>query len=290
MRLTELLKTDKLTISCELFPPKQGAQLENYKKIVADLAEVRPAYISVTYGATGGTSDYTVELANEVRNINHIPALAHLTCASSTREKVADVIAELKAHQIENVLALRGDIPENADFPLPNQYKHACELIADIKAQGDFCIGGACYPEGHPEADTIFEDLDHLKEKVDAGCEFLTTQMFFDNNILYNFMYKALKKGIDVPIVAGIMPVTNKAQIKRIVSLSGNMVPPRFLAIVDRFGDDPAAMKQAGIAYATEQIIDLVANGVNHVHIYTMNKPDVAGEIFNNLSAIYVRE
>lgn len=290
MRLTELLKTDKLTISCELFPPKQGAQLENYKKIVADLAEVRPAYISVTYGATGGTSDYTVELANEVRNINHIPALAHLTCASSTREKVADVIAELKAHQIENVLALRGDIPENADFPLPNQYKHACELIADIKAQGDFCIGGACYPEGHPEADTIFEDLDHLKEKVDAGCEFLTTQMFFDNNILYNFMYKALKKGIDVPIVAGIMPVTNKAQIKRIVSLSGHMVPPRFLAIVDRFGDDPAAMKQAGIAYATEQIIDLVANGVNHVHIYTMNKPDVAGEIFNNLSAIYVRE
>lgn len=290
MRLTELLKTDEVTISCELFPPKQGAQLENYKKIVADMAALKPAYMSVTYGATGGTSDYTVELANEVCNVNHIPALAHLTCASSTKEKVASVIAELKAHKIENILALRGDIPEHADFPLPNQYRHASELIADIKAQGDFCIGGACYPEGHPEADTIYEDLEHLKEKVDAGCEFLTTQMFFDNNILYNFMYKILKKGIDVPVVAGIMPVTNKAQIKRIVSLSGNMVPPRFLAIVDRFGDNPAAMRQAGIAYATEQIIDLIANGVNHVHIYTMNKPDVAGEILDNLSEIYVRQ
>ena len=289
MRLTELLNKDDVTISCELFPPKQGAQLENYKKVVKDMAELKPAYMSVTYGATGGTSDYTVELAKEV-NQNGIPALAHLTCASSTKEKVASVIEELKANQIENILALRGDIPANADFPLPNQYKHASELIAEIKEQGDFCIGGACYPGGHPEASTIFEDLDHLKEKVDAGCEFLTTQMFFDNNILYNFLYKALKKGIDVPVVAGIMPVTNANQIKRIVSLSGNMVPPRFLAIVDRFGDNPEAMRQAGIAYATEQIIDLIANGVNHVHIYTMNKPDVAGEILQNLSHIYVRK
>lgn len=290
MRLTELLKSDEVTISCELFPPKQGAQLENYKKIVKDMAAVKPAYMSVTYGATGGTSDYTVELADEVCNVNHIPALAHLTCASSTKEKVASVIEELKEHKIENILALRGDIPQDADFPLPNQYKHASELIADIKAQGDFCIGGACYPEGHPEADTIYEDLDHLKEKVEAGCEFLTTQMFFDNNILYNFMYKALKRGIDVPVVAGIMPVTNASQIKRIVSLSGNMVPPRFLAIVDRFRENPEAMKQAGIAYATEQIIDLIANGVNHVHIYTMNKPDIAGAILENLSEIYVRK
>ena len=288
MRLTELLKSDEVTISCELFPPKQGAQLENYKQIVKEMAGLKPAYMSITYGATGGTSDYTVELANEVCNVNHIPALAHLTCASSTREKVASVIEELKEHKIENILALRGDIPQNADFPLPNQYKHASELIADIKAQGDFCIGGACYPEGHPEAETIYKDLDHLKEKVDAGCEFLTTQMFFDNNILYNFMYKALKRGIDVPVVAGIMPVTNANQVKRIVSLSGNMVPPRFLAIVDRFGENPEAMKQAGIAYATEQIIDLIANGVNHIHIYTMNKPDIAGAILENLSEIYV--
>lgn len=289
MRLTELLNSDKVTISCELFPPKQGVQLANYKKIVADMAALKPAYMSVTYGATGGTSDYTVELANEVRNVNHIPALAHLTCASSTKEKVASVIEELKVNHIENILALRGDIPEHADFPLPNQYKHASELIADIKAQGDFCIGGACYPEGHPEAETMFDDLAHLKEKVEAGCEFLTTQMFFDNNILYNFLYKALKCGIDVPVVAGIMPITNKAQVKRSIALSGSMVPKRFLAIVDRFGDNPDAMKQAGIAYATDQIIDLIANGVNHVHIYTMNKPDVAGAILENLSDIYVR-
>ena len=206
MRLTELLKTDQVTISCELFHPKQvWAQLANYKNIVADMAALKPAYMSVTYGATGGTSDYTVELASEVEK-HQIPALAHLTCASSTKEKVASVIEELKEKQISNILALRGDIPQNADFPLPNQYRHASELIADIKAQGDFCIGGACYPEGHPEADTIFEDLDHLKEKVDAGCEFLTTQMFFDNHILYNFLYKALPRGIDVPVVAGIMP------------------------------------------------------------------------------------
>ncbi|MCI5917771.1 MAG: methylenetetrahydrofolate reductase [NAD(P)H] [Roseburia sp.] len=290
MRLTELLQKEEVTISCELFPPKLGTQLENYKNIVKQMAELKPAYMSVTYGATGGTSDYTVELANEVLNVNHIPALAHLTCASSTKEKVASVIEELKEKKIENILALRGDIPQNADFPLPNQYKHASELIADIKAQGDFCIGGACYPEGHPEADTIYDDLAHLKEKVDAGCEFLTTQMFFDNNILYNFMYKALKMGIDVPVVAGIMPVTNANQVKRIMSLSGNMVPPRFLAIVDRFGADPDAMKQAGIAYATEQIIDLIANGVNHVHIYTMNKPDIAGAILDNLSYIYKRD
>ena len=197
---------------------------------------------------------------------------------------------ENKEKQIENVLALRGDIPQNADFPLPNQYKHASELIYDIKSQGDFCIGGACYPEGHPESQTLEEDLIHLKEKVDAGCEFLTTQMFFDNNILYNFMYKALKHGIDVPVVAGIMPITNANQVKRSIALSGSLVPRRFLAIVDRFGSDPAAMKQAGIAYATDQIIDLIANGVNHVHIYTMNKPDVAGAILENLSDIYVRD
>ena len=284
MRLIELLQKEEVTISCELFPPKLGTQLENYKNIVKQMAELKPAYMSVTYGATGGTSDYTVELADEVLNVNHIPALAHLTCASSTKEKVASVIEELKEKKIENILALRGDIPQNVDFPLPNQYKHASELIADIKAQGDFCIGGACYPEGHPEADTIYDDLAHLKEKVDAGCEFLTTQMFFDNNILYNFMYKALKMGIDVPVVAGIMPVTNANQVKRIMSLSGNMVPPRFLAIVDRFGADPDAMKQAGIAYATEQIIDLIANGVNHVHIYTMNKPYVARTVLKGIN------
>ena len=227
-----------------------------------------------------------MEIADTINSFG-VPAIAHLTCVSSTREKVQTVIGELKDRGIENILALRGDIPENADFPLPNQYHHAIELIREIKEEGDFCIGGACYPEGHPEAANMDEDLNYLKEKVDAGCDFLTTQMFFDNNIYYRFLYKALAKGIDVPVTAGIMPVTNVSQVKRAISLTGNLVPAKFLSIVDRFGDDPAAMKQAGIAYATEQIIDLIANGASHIHIYSMNKPDVAAAIMHNLSHIY---
>ena len=289
MKVSELLKSDQVTISVELFPPKKGSQLENYKAIVGQMAELKPSYISCTYGATGGTSDYTVEIADTI-NSHGIPAIAHLTCASSTKEKVQSVIKELKERNIENILALRGDIPEDADFPLPDQYHHAIELIGEIKEIGDFCIGGACYPEGHPEAATMEEDLQHLKEKVDAGCDYLTTQMFFDNNVYYRFLYKALAKGINVPVVPGIMPVTNAAQVKRTISLTGNLVPAKFLSIVDRFGNDPEAMKQAGIAYATEQIIDLIANGVNHIHIYSMNKPDVAGAIMDNLSKIYVRK
>ena len=289
MKVSELLKTNQVTISVELFPPKKGSQLENYKAIVGQMAELKPSYISCTYGATGGTSDYTVEIADTINSYG-IPAIAHLTCASSTKDKVQSVIKELKERNIENILALRGDIPENADFPLPDQYHHAIELIGEIKEIGDFCIGGACYPEGHPEADTMEEDLQHLKEKVDAGCDYLTTQMFFDNNVYYRFLYKALAKGINVPVVPGIMPVTNATQVKRTISLTGNLVPAKFLSIVDRFGSDPEAMKQAGIAYATEQIIDLIANGVNHIHIYSMNKPDVAGAIMDNLSKIYVRK
>lgn len=289
MKVSELLKSDKVTISVELFPPKKGSQLENYKAIVGQMAELKPSYISCTYGATGGTSDYTVEIADTINSYG-IPAIAHLTCASSTKEKVQSVIKELKDRKIENILALRGDIPEDADFPLPDQYHHAIELIGEIKEIGDFCIGGACYPEGHPEAAAMEEDLQHLKEKVEAGCDYLTTQMFFDNNIYYRFLYKALAKGINVPVVPGIMPVTNAAQVKRTISLTGNLVPAKFLSIVDRFGSNPEAMKQAGIAYAMEQIIDLIANGVNHIHIYSMNKPDVAGAIMDNLSEIYVRK
>ena len=285
MRLTELLKTDQVTISCELFPPKQGAQLANYKNIVADMAALKPAYMSVTYGATGGTSDYTVELASEVEK-HQIPALAHLTCASSTKEKVASVIEELKEKQISNILALRGDIPQNADFPLPNQYRHASELIADIKAQGDFCIGGACYPEVHPESKNRVEDLEHLKQKVDCGVDFLTTQMFFDNTVFYNFREMCAIKGIDVPLIAGIMPITKASQLERTVKLSGCSLPTKFVKIVERFGDRDDAMQQAGIVYAAEQIIDLMANGVDHIHIYTMNKPDVAGAIVRELGSI----
>lgn len=289
MKVSNILNKDKVTISCEIFPPKKGTLLENYKGIAAEIAKLKPAYISCTYGATGGTSDYTVEIADTINECG-VPAIAHLTCVSSTKEKVQSVISELKSRNIENILALRGDIPEHADFPLPDQYHHAIELIREIKEQGDFCIGGACYPEGHPEAYNMNEDLGYLKEKVEAGCDYLTTQMFFDNNIYYNFMYKALQKGINVPVVAGIMPVTTASQVKRSIALTGNLVPAKFLMIVDRFADDPEAMKQAGIAYATEQIIDLIANGVNHIHIYTMNKPEVAATLMNNLSSIYIPE
>ncbi|GFI30917.1 MAG: methylenetetrahydrofolate reductase [NAD(P)H] [Lachnospiraceae bacterium] len=287
MKISDLLQKKEVTISCELFPPKKGSELEKAHEIVREMAKVKPSFMSVTYGASGGISEHTVDLANEVQNVNGVLALAHLTCASSGRDKIQEVLKELKEHQIENILALRGDIPEHVEFPLPNQYHHASELIEEIKNFGDFCIGGACYPEGHPEAESLEADIDNLKRKVEAGCEFLTTQMFFDNNILYNFLYRTLKRGIEVPVIAGIMPVTNVKQIRRITSLSGTILPQRFRAIVERFADHPAALKQAGIAYATDQIIDLIANGVNHVHIYTMNKPDVAGAIFRNLSEIY---
>ncbi len=287
MKISELLKSKEITISCELFPPKKGSELQKAHDLVREIAQLCPTFISVTYGATGGISEHTVNLANEAQNVNGITALAHLTCASSDRNKIQEVLGELKQNKIENILALRGDILENADFPLPNQYRHASELIAEIRAFGDFCIGGACYPEGHPEAESVEADIDNLKRKVEAGCEFLTTQMFFDNNILYSFLYKALKKGIHVPVIAGIMPVTNVSQMKRIGALSGSVLPQRFRMMVERFADNSAALKQAGIAYATEQIIDLIANGVGHIHIYTMNKPDVAGAIMHNLSEIY---
>ena len=240
--------------------------------------------MSVTYGAGGGTSQYTVQIASTIKNRGQVTPLAHLTCVSSTRDGVRKILEELKENQIENILALRGDIPEGG--PLVHDYRYASELIDDIKQAGDFCIGAACYPEGHVESANKAEDILHLKEKVDAGCDFLTTQMFFDNNILYNFLYRIREKGIRVPVIAGIMPVTNAKQINRICKMSGTYLPARFKAIVDRFGDNPAAMKQAGIAYATEQIIDLIANGVNGIHVYSMNKPDVAMRIKESLSEI----
>lgn len=286
MKISQTLKGGKPNISCELFPPKAGEQLPDAKRVVAEIAALKPDFMSITYGAGGGTSDFTVSLVDEAQNKLGIPALAHLTCASSEKEKIVRTVNQLKEKGIENILALRGDIPADAQFPLPDQYRHACELIEHIKQLGDFCIAGACYPEGHPESGSLEDDLDNIKLKVQTGCDFLITQMFFDNNILYSYLYKMLRKGIDVPVVAGIMPVVNGKQIKRITGLSGSILPPRFKAIVDRFGDDPPAMKQAGIAYATEQIIDLIANGVNNIHIYTMNKPDIAEAIFRNLSLI----
>jgi methylenetetrahydrofolate reductase (NADPH) len=287
MKISDILKSDRVSVSCELFPPKHGSGLSGAMSVVRKMAELKPSFISVTYGAGGGTSEHTVSLADEAQNSCGIPALAHLTCVSSQREDVRKVLSDLKSKKIENILALRGDIPDGSPFPEDADFHHACDLMKEISDYGDFCIGGACYPEGHPEAESLQKDIESLKIKADCGCRFLTTQMFFDNNILYNFLYRMLHNGIDIPVVAGIMPVTDGRQIARICKFSGTALPARFRAIVDKFASNSAAMNQAGVAYATEQIIDLIANDVRHIHIYTMNKPDIAGRIMKNLSEIF---
>ena len=287
MKISDLLNSGKVTVSCELFPPKHGSGLAGAKSIVRETAALKPSFISITYGAGGGTSSNTVSLADEAQNKCGITALAHLTCVSSGRDTVRGILTELAANKIENILALRGDIPEGSPFPSQTEYLHACDLMKEIQDFGGFCIGGACYPEGHPESENLHKDIESLKIKVDCGCRFLTTQMFFDNNVLYNFLYRMLHTGIEVPVIAGIMPVTDGRQIARICKLSGTVLPARFKAIVDKFSGSPAAMNQAGVAYATEQIIDLIANDVRNIHIYTMNKPEIAGRIMNNLSEIF---
>ena len=284
MKISELLKQDKVTLSFEVFPPKTSSSYESVARATQEIAALRPDFMSVTYGAGGGTSEHTVNIAADLRKKYDVTVLTHLTCVSSTREHVAKMVQKYKENGIENILALRGDIPEGG--APHSDYHYAAELVRDIKSQGDFCIGGACYPEGHPESANSADDIEGIQRKVDAGCEFLTTQMFFDNNILYNFLYRLYRAGIDVPVVAGVMPVTSAAQIKRLCSISSSALPQRFIRIVDRYGDDSAAMKQAGIAFATEQIIDLYANGINAVHVYSMNKPDVAAAIKANLSEI----
>ena len=289
MKLTEIFDNNKLSLSFEVFPPKTDTAFDSVKKATEEIARLRPSFMSVTYGAGGGTSRYTLDIAKNIKEHYGVPTLAHLTCVSSTRETVREKIAELKAAGIRNVMALRGDIPaglEDADRSHWD-YKHAIELVRELAESGaDFCIGGACYPEIHPESANQKEDIQHLKEKVDAGCSFLTTQMFFDNNLLYNFLYNIREAGITVPIIPGIMPITNGNQVDRAIKLSGSFMPQRFKALVDKFGTTPAAMKQAGIAYATDQIIDLFANGITNVHVYSMNKPDVAAAIQSNLSDI----
>lgn len=287
MKLIEIIKRDKPGLSFEVFPPKTWDKLESVIATTEKIARLEPTYMSVTYGAGGGTSDYTVEIARNLKDNCGVTPLAHLTCVSSTKERVHAQLDQLMGAGIENILALRGDLV--AGMNTENlEYRYASQLIYDIKEYtGDrFCIGGACYPEGHPESPSYKDDIRHLKEKVDAGCEFLTTQMFFDNDVLYNFMYRIREAGIDVPVVAGIMPVTNPNTIKRTMSISGSAMPQSIIRLVDRYGDDPEAMKQAGIAYATQQIIDLYANGINAVHVYCMNKPDVAEKIKSNISAI----
>lgn len=284
MKISDILASKEITVSCELFPPKKGEELKHSREIVRETAALSPDFISVTYGAAGTTAGFTSELADEVEKCG-VTALSHLTCVQSDRESVLSYLSELKNHGICNVLALRGDIPEDTE---PKKvFRYASDLAKFISDNSDFCIGGACYPEGHPESESYKKDIEALKIKAESGVSFFTTQMFFDNDILYSFLSKLRRAGVNTPVIAGIMPVVNAKQITRICSLSGTYLPRRFREIVERFADKPEAMRQAGITYASEQIIDLIANGVNNIHIYTMNHPDIAGSIMKNLSEIW---
>lgn len=285
MKISQLFKEKDVTLSFEVFPPKTDAGFEAVEKAASEIAALSPDFMSVTYGAGGGTSKNTAKIAGDLQDRFSVPVLAHLTCVSSTKDLVKSVVNEYKERGIENIMALRGDIPKEGRISF--DYDHATELIYDIKSIDDsFCIGGACYPEGHVECARQSEDIQHLKEKVDAGCDFLTTQMFFDNGVLYQFLYRIREKGIEVPVVPGIMPITNAKQVARSVALSGSTIPQKMKIMVDRFADEPDKMKEAGIIYACDQIIDLISNGVSHIHVYSMNKPDIAEGIMNNLRSI----
>lgn len=286
MKIRDLITQDKATLSFEVFPPKKDTDFANVEAAALGIAAFKPDYMSVTYGAGGSTKGHTIQLAREIQEKYDVPTIAHLTCVCASKEGIKTALADMKNAGIENILALRGDIPKNYDGQVFAEFSHASELVELIKETGDFCVGGACYPEVHPDSANKHEDIIGLKKKVDAGCDYLTTQMFFDNNIFFNFMYRIREAGISVPIIPGIMPITRRVQVKNAVKLSGCNVPERFKSIVDAFGDTEAAMRQAGIAYATDQIIDLMANGVKHIHVYSMNKPEVAVGIQKNLSEI----
>lgn len=286
MKIRDLITQDKATLSFEVFPPKKDTDFADVEAAALGIAAFKPDYMSVTYGAGGSTKGHTIQLAQEIQEKYDVPTIAHLTCVCASRDGIKTALADMKNAGIENILALRGDIPKNYDGQVFAEFSHASELVELIKETGDFCVGGACYPEVHPDSANKHEDIIGLKKKVDAGCDYLTTQMFFDNNIFFNFMYRIREAGISVPIIPGIMPITRRVQVKNAVKLSGCNVPERFKSIVDAFGDTEAAMRQAGIAYATDQIIDLMANGVKHIHVYSMNKPEVAAGIQKNLSEI----
>ncbi len=284
MKISDILRSDKISLSFEVFPPKTSETYESIKESALEIVKLKPDFMSVTYGAGGTTGSYTLDICESIVKTGVTP-IAHLTCVCSDREKIRETLTSFKEKGVENILALRGDMPQGMTEKSLD-FTHASDLVEEIKKFGGFCIGGACYPETHPESEHSKQDIINLKKKVDAGCEFLTTQMFFDNHILFNYLYKIREAGITVPVIPGIMPVTNAAQIKRICALSGTILPRKFIRMVDRFGDNPDAMKQAGIAYATEQIVDLYANGIKAVHVYSMNKPDVAEKIQTNLKDI----
>jgi len=288
VKISDVLKKKVPTVSVEIFPPRKDSDMRFVMDTVTEVASCGPSFISVTYGA-GNTPcrRTTVEIVDHIQRNLGVTGVAHLTCVSSTREEVAKKLTDMKARGVKNVLALRGDLSRDREYPMPGEYRYASELVEDIRRFGDFCIGAACYPEGHVECSSRAEDLGHLKEKVDAGCDFLITQMFFDNDVLYNFLYRLRDKGITVPVAAGIMPVTRISQVKRMCEMSGTTILPKnFASILDKFGSRPEALRQAGIAYATEQAIELIAGGVEHIHIYSMNTASVACSIMQSLSGV----
>jgi methylenetetrahydrofolate reductase (NADPH) len=285
MKISEILSKSGPSVSFEVFPPRRDAPTEPVLDAVKELAAEKPSFMSVTYGAGGGANANTVALAEHVQKTCGVPALAHLTCLTSSREKIAAEIQALRRAGIKNILCLRGDATDGGIAEDRRDFAYAADLVRALRPSS-FCLGGACYPECHPECGHLETDIARLKEKVEAGLDFLTTQMFFDNNVYFRYLARLRNAGITIPVIAGIMPVTNGRQISRICKLSGTVLPPRFRAIVDRFGDDADAMLSAGVAYATEQIIDLFADGVRAVHVYTMNKPEVAKRIMANLQGV----
>ena len=286
MKISEIVESRQYSVSFEVFPPKTEDVRESVTKAAREIAALKPVFMSVTYGAGGGTSEYTAEIAHDLQENCGVPMMAHLTCITSTRNHIQDQLRLLRSKGVENILALRGDIPDGFELKEQN-YHHAIELVRDIKAfDPNLCVAGACYPDTHPDAPNQKEDIAHIKEKVDAGMDFLITQMFFDNPVFYSYMYQLREAGVNVPVHPGIMPIVNAKQMKRTLKLSGTTLPERFRRILDAFGETPDAMRQAGISYATDQIIDLFANGFRTVHVYSMNNPFVAKAILDNLSDI----
>ncbi|MDX9872687.1 MAG: methylenetetrahydrofolate reductase [NAD(P)H] [Clostridia bacterium] len=289
MLIKDIFSTKKPVISYEVFPPKKDSPIETIYTTLEGLQGTRPDYISVTYGAGGSTTNRTVEIASLIKNKYGIEALAHLTCITSTTEEIDQILSSLKAHGVKNILTLRGDLPQDCSVcpDATRRFRYAADLISYIRDKGGFSLGGACYPEGHPDCGALVKDIFHLKNKIEAGLDFLITQLFFDNDKFYTFMDLAAKHGIQkIPVTAGIMPVLNTKQIQHITALTSATMPKKFLRIMERYEHEPEALKEAGIAYATEQIIDLLSWGIDGVHIYTMNKPEAAKKITENIAVI----
>lgn len=290
MFVSDYFKKKKPVLSFEVFPPKTEDGIEKVFDTVQKLIVHDIDYMSVTYGAAGSTSKFTGQIAEFVERKMNLTSLAHLTCVNTTKPEAKNILCELKDHGVSNILALRGDKPRDIT-EVKSDFKYASDLVSFIKENGDFCVGGACYPERHPDAPSIEADIEALKIKVDAGCEFLVTQMFFDNDAFYDFRDKLARKGIYVPITAGIMPLTSAGQIEKMCVLSGGAsLPSKFTRIISKYSDKPQALKQACIAYAIEQIIDLVTQDIDGIHLYTMNKPEVASAIVPVINALFTCE